>query len=177
MSAVNVVVKVKLFIYIHFHWIYLKCGCGFVMLLRQCWIDSPCKYPSTSYLLQRYFLSEACVVCFSEQIAISNFYRHVKDKSVQAYFRCFFYISVWGIWCFFGRTLTLKLYIIWQINCCAIYWYFKNINLYFYKLLVVLTYYWSLKVASIKLLSHCKVIFAYLVARPGYCTELLQTEF
>jgi len=116
-------------------------------------------------------------VCFSEQIAISNFYRHVKDKSVQAYFRCFFYISVWGIWCFFGRTLTLKLYIIWQINCCAIYWYFKNINLYFYKLLVVLTYYWSLKVASIKLLSHCKVIFAYLVARPGYCTELLQTEF
>jgi len=55
--------------------------------------------------------------------------------------------------------MTLKLYTIWHTNCYAVYWYFMNIIFYLYKLLVVLIYYWSLWITSIKLMSHCKVIF------------------
>jgi len=101
MSAVDVVVKAKLFIHIHFHWIYLKCGCGFVMLPCQCRIDSPS-------------------VCFSEQITTSNLYRHSSRTNLRKHTFVASFIFQFGEFDFFGWTLKLKLYIIWQIKCSAI---------------------------------------------------------
>jgi len=97
-------------------------------------------------------------VCFSEQITTSNLYRHSSTTNLCKHTFVASFIFQFGEFDFFGWTVTLKLYIIWQINCSDIYWYFHNINLDFYKLLVVLTYYWSLRLTSIKLLSHCKHI-------------------
>ena len=100
-------------------------------------------------------------------------YWQIKRESAayEASFRLFklLFILVLGSLMFISQTLTLKLYIIEQMDCYAVYWYFMNINLYFYKLLVVLTYCWSLWVTSVKLLSHCKDIFTEVLFILWHC--------
>ena len=74
----------------------------------------------------------------------------------------FSYLSIFlflflGSWCLTVKYWHWNYILFDRLLCCVLIFY--EYNLYFYKLLVVLTYYWSLRVTSIKLLSHWKVIF------------------
>jgi len=70
---------------------------------------------------------------------------------------------------FNGKKLTLKLYTISQTNYYVVYWYFMNIIFTFYKLLVVLRYYWNLSVTSVKYSSQYKVLFTQLKIDEDCC--------
>jgi len=68
-------------------------------------------------------------------------------------------ILVLGSWCWMVKYWHWRYILFDRLLCCLLIFY--EYNLYCYKLLVVLKNYWSLWVTSIKLLSHCKVIFTF----------------